>query len=105
MSYVFDHESLHAYQIAVPIARELRKAKFPPGDADLADQARRASQSMALNIAEGRARTGKSRLHHYAIAHGSAAELCAVLDLVEIPNHVELQVRLRRVGLLLHRLR
>ena len=105
MSYTFCHETLNAYQLAVPVARAMRAAKFARGDADLADQARRAAQSMVLNIAEGRAHTGKARLHHYAVAHGSAAELCAVLDLVDLPDREALQDQLRRVGLLLHRLR
>jgi four helix bundle protein len=42
-------------------------------------QIRRASASIALNIAEGAQRSGKDRLQHYRIAAGSAAEVHAAL--------------------------
>ena len=50
-------------------------------DRDLADQARRAASSVALNLAEGAQRRGKDRLHHYRIAAGSCSELKAALRL------------------------
>jgi four helix bundle protein len=97
----FDHEALDAYQFALGVARWFRETRFPYGDADLKDQGKRASQSAALNIAEGRARSGKSRTHHYTVAHGSAAEACAVLDIVDLPDKAQQQHKLRRVGQML----
>ena len=102
----FDHEGLDAYKLAVEVARWFRATRFPRGDADLHDQGKRASQSVALNIAEGRARTAKSRIHgvggdHSTIAHGSAAEACAVLDVVDVAAGAEQQNKLRRVGQML----
>jgi len=100
----FDHERLHAYKLAVSIARRIAKARFPRGDAGLKDQAVRASRSSALNIAEGAARGGKAKANHYRIALGSAAETCSVLDITAIDNGDEIQNDLRRLGAMLHSL-
>jgi len=100
MATGFPHEVLLCYRLAVEVARWMLKAKFPPGCADLADQGRRASQSTPLNIAEA-VRQGRAGVNHYRIALGSAAETCAVLDLVEIPGAAEQQAKLRRVGAML----
>lgn len=54
---------------------------FPPGHADLADQLKRASTSIALNIAEGAgeySRADKARF--YRMAKRSATECAAILD-------------------------
>ncbi len=99
------HEKLIAYQVALAVAQQVRSARFPRGDADLKDQARRSAQSVCLNLAEGTLRQGKDRLHHFRIAAGSAAELCAVLDLVDIEGRDELQRSLRRVVALISGLR
>ena len=59
--------------------------KVPSGYADLADQARRAAASGPLNLAEGAGRTGKARVNHYRIAHGSVrVARTAVRLLVEV---------------------
>jgi four helix bundle protein len=104
MSTSFPHESLDCYRLAVSVARWLSAAKFPQRNADLADQAVRASQSVALNIAEGMAREGASRRNHLKIAIGSAAEVTAVLDLVDLPGADLRQDELRRIGAMLRRL-
>ena len=49
-------------------------------DAELADQLRRAAQSVALNIAEANRRTGKDRRNRFRIALGSAAEVASCVD-------------------------
>ena len=103
MSPGFPHESLDCYRLAVSIARWTLAAKFPPRCGDLADQACRAATSMPLNIAEAGKGDASGR-NHYRIALGSAAELCAVLDLVELPGGAERQAELRRVGAMLRRL-
>ena len=57
----------------------------PSGFTDLADQARRAAASGPLNLAEGAGRSGRARVNHYRIAHGSVGEAkTAVRLLVEV---------------------
>ena len=82
----------------------MRRARFPRGDADLKDQGVRCSGSTVLNIAEGRAHGGKAEQNHYRIALGSAAEACAVLDVVDLAGAHEQQQKLRRVGAMLNRM-
>jgi len=57
------------------------------------------------NIAEGAYREGKERAKHYRIARGSAAEACAVLDLVDLDGGRDRQQQLRRVVAMTCRLR
>lgn len=102
--YLFAHEKLDCYRLAVEVARWMRKAQFPRGAADLKDHGVRSSNSAALNIAEGKARGGNAEKNHYRIAHGSAAEACAVLDVVDIDGGTEQQQKLRRVGAMLNRM-
>lgn len=104
MSTGFPHETLDCYRLSVDIARWLATTRFPPRHADLADQATRAAQSVVLNIAEGMGREGQARRNHLRIALGSAAEVCAVLDLVALPDGQSRQLELRRVGAMLRRL-
>ncbi len=54
-------------------------------------------------IAEG-ARGGAAGKNHFRIALGSAAELCAALDLVSAPGVAERQAELRRIGAMVRRL-
>jgi len=49
-------------------------------DRDLADQLRRAASSVALNLAEGSRSKGGNKQKHFAIAHGSANEVRAALN-------------------------
>lgn len=101
--HYFDHEQLIAYQLAAEVARwMLHDARWPAGTASLKDQAVRAAQSAALNIAEGRARGGAAGKNSYRIALGSAAEACASLDLAAVPGAPEQQAKLRRVGAMIH---
>ncbi len=103
MEHYFDHENLLAYQLARDVARWVfHDARFPAGSASLKDQAVRAAQSVALNIAEGRSQAGNARFNHYRIAAGSAAEVCAALDLVNIEGSAVQQQKLRRVRSMLH---
>ena len=74
---------LDVYQAAVrflPLAAAIADS-LPPRYASLADQLRRASLSIPLNIAEGSAkRSGPDQRRFYAIARGSAMECAAILD-------------------------
>ncbi len=49
-------------------------------DAKLADQQRRAAQSVALNIAAANRRSGRDRRNRFRIALGSAAEVASCVD-------------------------
>lgn len=104
MATGFPHEHLDCYRLAVTVSRWVSKARFPPRCASLTDQAVRASQSVVLNTAEGAARGGPAGRNHFRIALGSAAELCAVLDLVDLPEAADRQAELRRIGAMLRRL-
>ena len=106
MNRYFRHEKLLAYQLARGVARWIRHdARFPRGDANLKDQAGRAADSMALNLAEGCYREGKDRMFHFRVAMGSAAECSAVFDLVDMDGASERQEELRRVVAMISGLR
>ena len=71
------HMAFHALEVAerinlavAPLARVIAQH-----DADLARQIRKAATSIPANLAEGRRRVGKDRLHLFRIADGSAAEV------------------------------
>ena len=49
-------------------------------DPDLHRQIKRAANSVTMNLAEGRRRTGKDRLHLWRVAAGSAAEVRTALQ-------------------------
>jgi four helix bundle protein len=99
------HERLDAYKLAVQVARWFRKTTFPTGDAALRDQARRAADSVVLNLAEGAHSLGGNRNKHFRIARGSAAEAAATLDLVPLEGREQKQDELRRIVAMLTRLR
>jgi len=73
--------SFHALDAALALVQALRVPlrKIEARDRDLAVQARRAAQSIALNLAEGQRRSGADRQHLFRVAGGSAAELRAAL--------------------------
>ncbi len=48
----------------------------------IADQVIRSASSVPANLAEGRGRTGRDRLHHWRIAYGSAREVDTHLRLL-----------------------
>ncbi len=105
MRHPLAHENLDAYRLARDVARWVRATDFARGDADLKDQALRASRSCVLNLAEGCSSLGGNRRKHFRIAMGSAAECCAALDLVVLPGAAERQDELRRVVAMLHKLK
>jgi hypothetical protein len=63
-------------ELSIDLIRKLRQpmARLRTRDAELSGQIRAAASSVALNLAEGRKRTGKDRLHHWRVAAGSADE-------------------------------
>ena len=82
---MLDHEKLDVYQCALrfaAIAFDILQS-LPRGHSELADQLRRATVSIPLNIAEGAGKpTDKDRGRFNAIARGSAMECSAILDLL-----------------------
>ncbi len=73
------------YDVAVEISGAMRELlpALRQSDGDLADEAKRATQSIGLNVAEANRRVGKDRLHAFRVAAGSAAEVRAALDQAE----------------------
>lgn len=81
----FDHERLDVYQLAIEFIRDAQDTihTIPPGDASLADQLRRASTSICLNIAEGSGEfSRKEKARFYRIAKRSATECAAIIDIL-----------------------
>jgi four helix bundle protein len=80
---VLSHEKLVVYQKSIEFlafAVKLIEA-MPRGHGGLADQLKRASLSVPLNIAEASGRTGSAdNARRFAIARGSALECGAILD-------------------------
>lgn len=80
----FSHEKLVVYQEAIafvawlsPFLEDARRI------GDVRDQLDRASASIALNIAEGNGKySAKDRCRFFDIAHGSALECAAGLDVL-----------------------
>jgi four helix bundle protein len=80
----FDHEKLEVYREAIAFIAWLSvllEESVRLGD--VKDQLDRASTSMPLNIAEGNGKyTPKDRCRFFDIAHGSALECAAALDVL-----------------------
>ncbi len=104
--YLFDHERLDVFHLAVEVNHWFAAASFPAGRAHLRDQGLRAADSVLLNLAEGlpnrQANMGK---RHFRIALGSAAEAAVVLALLpQLPGAPDTLKKLRRVGAMLRAL-
>jgi len=79
-------KDLKAYQHARRLSMLSRPLinRLPDSERDLADQWRRAGNSIALNLAEGVSRRGSKEFRRFAdVARGSLVEVEAVLDLVQ----------------------
>jgi len=71
-----------SYEVSVQLVASLREVVpiVERSDRDLADQMRRAASSVVLNLAEGSRSHKGNKLKHFAIAHGSASEVKAALE-------------------------
>jgi len=81
------HEKLHVYRFSIELLTELAKVAntVPRGYASLADQLRRASTSVVLNIAEGAGKVSPAdKKRFFATARGSTFECSAVLDCLQM---------------------
>jgi four helix bundle protein len=86
------HEKLDAYRCAIEFLAVATAilSSFPRGHADLADQLRRASLSIPLNIAEGVGKTTvPDKRRHFGIARGSGMECSAILDAARVLSLIE----------------
>ena len=68
--------ALDLVRALVPIVEQLRSRS-----SDLAVQLETAASSIVLNVGEGARRSGKDPRRFFTMAHGSASEVRAVLDL------------------------
>jgi len=79
----FEHEKLNVYQVAIEflvVADEIASG-LPKGRAYMADQLRRASSSISLNIAEGAGEFSKGdKARFYRMSRRSATECAGILD-------------------------
>ncbi|OGQ25018.1 MAG: hypothetical protein A2138_08495 [Deltaproteobacteria bacterium RBG_16_71_12] len=78
-----DHEKLDIYQHALKFVADAQQLAddLPGKRGDLGDQLRRASTSIALNIAEGAGEFApREKARFYRMARRSAVECAAILD-------------------------
>ena len=82
--YWFAHEKLDVYREAIAFVAWLSTLLEGTGRiGDVKDQLDRASTSIPLNIAEGNGKFGlKDRCRFFDVAHGSALECAAGLDIL-----------------------
>jgi four helix bundle protein len=82
----FGHEKLDVYRLAIEYAGSAyRFCESLRGHRNAKDQLIRASQAIALNIAEGNGKaTEADRRRYFEIARGSAFECAAIQDVLEV---------------------
>ena len=84
---MLSHEKMIVYQKSITFLSISVKVieALPKGHSSLADQFRRASMSVPLNIAEATGKTGLAdNARHFSIARGSALECGAILDVCSV---------------------
>jgi four helix bundle protein len=80
----FDHERMEVYRLSLEFILIVKRIieSLAVGQSDLADQLRRASTSISLNIAEGAGEfSKKEKARFYRMGKRSATECAAVLDI------------------------
>jgi four helix bundle protein len=80
-----------ALEVAIQLCSALRPIieRVRQHDPDLADQAKRAANGVALQLSEARRRAAKDRLNRYRMAAGSADELHTALRLALAWGYLE----------------
>jgi four helix bundle protein len=77
--HLLPFQTLDVYQCSKELAVTVHRCKI--GDSELRDQARRASKSVLLNIAEGLPNhTDGLRRRHFTLARNSACETSGAVD-------------------------
>ena len=86
-----DGKRFEALERALEIIRQLRKTvgKVRTRDRKLSEQIRDAASGVPIQLAEGRRRVGKDRLHLWRVALGSADEARTGLRTAEAWGYVE----------------
>ncbi|MBK1875390.1 four helix bundle protein [Pelagicoccus mobilis] len=88
----FSHEKLIVYQKSIHFVgwtKELLDS-LPSGSYNIRNQFERASMSIPLNIAEGNGKfSDKDRCRFFQVAHGSALECAACLDVLVAQKYKE----------------
>ena len=81
---------LRAYEVMLEVLRGLRPVlvQIEKHDKDLGNQLRRASASVALNLAEGSGSSGGTRTARYRTALGSARETGACIEVAVALGYV-----------------
>ncbi len=110
---MMSYERLDVYQCAIKflsLATEVSNG-LPKGQANLADQIRRASMSIPLNIGEGAGKRTKPDCRKYFdIARGSAMEcaaavdVCRTLELINADKATQAKELLHRIVAMLTKL-
>lgn len=110
---MLSYEKLDVYQCSIKflsLAHEISSA-LPKGQGDLADQIRRASMSIPLNIGEGAGKRTKPDCRKYFdIARGSAMEcaaavdVCRILEFIQVDKAKEAKDLLQRIVAMLTKL-
>ena len=82
---------LRIYGVMLEVVREVRPVLegIAKRDAGLADQMRRALQSVVLNTAEGMGSRGGNRRMRYSSALGSMREVVACIDVGSVLGYVD----------------
>jgi len=82
---------LRIYHIVLEVLKQLQPAlrRIELRDRDLARQLRRCSNSIALDLAEGRYSRGRNRVARHHSVLGSARETLACLDVAAICGYVQ----------------
>jgi four helix bundle protein len=95
---MFSHEKLNVYTKSIDfVAWTQSLIKSLPAKVSARDQLERASTSVPLNIAEGNAKFSQAdRARFFQIAHGSAVECAACLDVLVARGFVAAEIS--RVG-------
>jgi four helix bundle protein len=75
--------SLQVLEALAPVEARIRKHSI-----ELAKQISRASESIALNLGEGRRRQGGDRRRHYDMANGSASEVTVGLRIAVAKRYI-----------------
>lgn len=99
--YIFSFEKLKVWQDAIQLSKEVYKitSTFPNDEKfGLVSQMRRATNSIAANLAEGTSRnTNKDKAHFTTIAYGTTMEvlnhiiLSKELEFISEKNYLELK--------------
>ncbi len=104
-SFEFAHERLEAFGVARAFLAEVGGLLrgLPRGESGIADQLRRAGDSVLLNLCEGAGRrAGKEKAHFYDIARASGTECAGALTVLEVRQLAALGA-IARARALLHR--